>query len=58
MMDKMKFHPNKGLGKYSQGRKTPIKAIRMPYKASLGFKQLIKHLLKKNKKRRADHKAT
>lgn len=44
MMAKMKFDPNKGLGKYSQGRKNPIKAVRVPYKvAGLGYKPLIKH---------------
>lgn len=58
MMAKMKFDPNKGLGKHSQGRKTPVKAIKVPYKAGLGFKPLIKHLFRRNMKKRADHKAT
>ncbi len=56
MMAKMKFDPNKGLGKHSQGRKNPIKAIRVPYKAGLGFKPLLKHQFKKNKKKKAGHK--
>lgn len=51
-MVKMRFNPNKDLGKYSQGRKNPIKVIRVPYKADLGFKPLIKHLLKKNRKKK------
>lgn len=56
MMDKMKFDPNKGLGKHSQGRKNPVKAIRVSYKAGLGFKPLIKHQFKKNKKKKVSHK--
>lgn len=43
MMDKMKFDLNKGLGKHSQGRKNPIKSIRVSYKVDLGFKPLLKH---------------
>lgn len=43
MMAKMKFNPNKGLGNFSQGRKNPIKAIKVLYKAGLRFKPLIKH---------------
>lgn len=57
MMAKMKFDPNKGLGKFSQGRKNLIKAIRVSYKASLGFKSLIKHQFKKNKKKKVSRKA-
>lgn len=50
MIAKIKFHPNKGLGKHSQERKNPVKAIRVPSKAGLGSKPLIKYQLKKNKK--------
>lgn len=57
MMAKMKFDPYKGLGKFSQGRKNPIKAIRVPHKAGLGFKPLMKHQFKKNKKKKINHKA-
>lgn len=53
----MKFDPNKGLGKYSQGRKNPIKAIKVPYKGGLGFKPLLKHQFKKNKKRKVSRKS-
>lgn len=58
MMAKMKFNPDKGLDKHSQGRKNPIKAIKVPYKAGLGFKPLLKHQLKKNKKKKASYKTT
>lgn len=58
MMAKIKFDPNKGLGKHSQGRKNPIKAIRVPYKANLGFKPLLKHQFKNKKKKKVGHKAT
>lgn len=58
MMTKIKFNLNKGLGKHSQGRKNPIKAIRVPYKAGLGFKPLLKLQFKKNKKKKACHKTT
>lgn len=57
MMAKMKFDPDKGLGKFSQDRKNPIKAIRVSHKAGLGFKPLIKHQFKRNKKK-VSHKAT
>jgi len=53
----MKFDPDKGLGKYSQGRRNPIKAVRVPHKVGLGFKTLIKQQCKKNKKRRVNYKA-
>lgn len=43
MMARMKFDPNKGLGKNSQGRENPVRAIRVPYKVGLGFKPLLKH---------------
>lgn len=56
MMAKMKFDPNKGLGKHSQGRENLVKAIRVPYKEGLGFKPLLKHQFKKNKKKRFGHK--
>lgn len=58
MMVKRKFDPNKGLGKHSQGRKNPVKAIRVPYKVGLVFKPLIKHQFKKDKKKKASRKAT
>jgi len=57
-MAKMKFDLNKGLSKFSQGRKKSVKAIRVSYKACLGFKPLIKHQFKKNKKKKACHKVT
>lgn len=57
MIARMKFDPNKGLDKYSQGRRNPIKAVRVPQKAGLGFKALLKHQFKKNKKRRVNFKA-
>lgn len=55
-MARMKFDPDKGVGKHSQGRKNLIKAIRVPYMAGLGFRPLLRHQLKKNKKRKAGHK--
>lgn len=57
MMAQMKFDPDKGLGKHSQGRKNPIKAIRVSFKAGLGFKSLLKHQFRKNKKRKVNYKA-
>lgn len=41
MMAKMKFNLNRGLGKFSQGRKDLIKAIRLPHKAGLKVRTLI-----------------
>lgn len=52
MMARMKFNSNKGLGKHFQGRKNPIKAIIVHYKAGLGFKPLLKHRFKRNKRRK------
>lgn len=58
MMDRMKFDPNKRLGKHSQGRKNFVKAIRVPYNEGLGFKPLIKHQFKKNRKKKVGRKTT
>lgn len=52
MMAKMKFKPDRGLGKFSQGRKDPIKAIRVPHKTSLGFKPSLKHQAKWSRKKK------
>ena len=57
MMARMKFDLDKGLSKYSQGRRNPIKAVRVPHKVGLGFKALLKQQCKKNKKRRVNYKA-
>lgn len=58
MMARMKFDPYKGLSKHSQGRKDPVKAIKVPYKASLGFKPFLKHQFKKNEKKKVGYKTT
>lgn len=52
MMAKMTFNPNKGLGKYSQGRKNLVKAIKVPYKAGLGFKLLLNNHIKWGRKKK------
>lgn len=56
MMARMKFDLDKGLGKYSQGRRNPIKAVRVLHKVGLGFKTLLKQQCKKNKKMRVNYK--
>lgn len=58
MMAWMKFDLNKSLGKHSQGRKKPIKAVKVLHKAGLGFKALLKHQFKKNKKRKVNYKVS
>lgn len=48
----MKFNLDRGLGKFSQGRKDPIKAIRVPHKTGLGFKPSLKHQIKWSRKKK------
>ncbi len=38
MMVNMKFNPDKGLGKYLQGRREPVKAVQKHSRTGLGFK--------------------
>lgn len=42
MMAKMKFSPDKGLGKYLQGRREPVKVVRKHSWTGLGFKPELK----------------
>lgn len=50
MMAKMKFNLDKGLGKYLQGRKEPVKVVRKHSWIGLGFKPELKHWGKKQKR--------
>lgn len=50
MMAKMKFNLDKGLGKYLQARREPVKAVRKHSQTGLGFKLELKHRGNKQKR--------
>lgn len=50
MMVNMKFNPDKGLGKYLQGRRELVKAVRKHSRTTLRFKPELKHRDEKQKR--------